>query len=80
MKMKVQRRSYKIFILGFHEIRDQTALAMWNQIKKSIYNKNLDKCCGQGYDGANNINVTSGGLKKLKRYRVKCGVYSLYCS
>ncbi|GBP42599.1 hypothetical protein EVAR_87150_1 [Eumeta japonica] len=51
--------------LGFHEAKDQTALAM-KQIIKSINDKNipLNKCRGQGYDGANTMEGT-GGVQKL---------------
>jgi hypothetical protein len=53
--------------LGFHEVKDQTALAMSNQIIKSINDKNipLNKCRGQGYDGANTMKGTYGGVQKL---------------
>lgn len=38
---------------SFHEVKDQTALAMSKQIIKSINDKNipLNKCRGQGYAG-----------------------------
>ncbi|GBP52698.1 Mannosyl-oligosaccharide glucosidase GCS1 [Eumeta japonica] len=51
---------------GFHEAKDQTALAMSKQIIKSINDKNipLNKCRGQGYDGANTMEGT-GGVQKL---------------
>ncbi|XP_049306337.1 zinc finger MYM-type protein 1-like [Bactrocera dorsalis] len=53
--------------LRFHE--DQTALAMSKQIIKSINGKSisLNKCRGQGYDGANTMKGTYGGIQKLIR-------------
>lgn len=53
--------------LGFHEVEDQTALAISKQIIKSINDKNipLNKCRGQGYDGANTMKGTYGGVQKL---------------
>lgn len=55
--------------LGFHEVKDQTALAMSKQIIKSINDKSisLNKCRGQGYDGANTMKGTYGGVQKLIR-------------
>ncbi|GBP61946.1 Zinc finger MYM-type protein 1 [Eumeta japonica] len=57
----------KELFLGFHEAKDQTALAMSKQIIKSINDKNipLNKCRGQGYDGANTMEGTYGGVQKL---------------
>lgn len=51
--------------LGFHEVKDQTVLAISNQIIKSINDKNtpLNKYRGQGYDGANNMKGTYGGVE-----------------
>ena len=53
--------------LGFHEVKDQTALAMSNQNMKSINDKNipLNKCRGQGYNRANTMKGTCGGVQKL---------------
>lgn len=55
--------------LGFHEVKDQTASEISKQIIKSIDDKNisLHKCRGQGYDGANNMKGTYGGVQKLIR-------------
>ena len=71
--------------LGFHEVKDQTALAMSNQIIKSINDKNipLNKCRGQGYDGANTMKGTYGGVQKLikdiepKAVYVHCAAHNL---
>lgn len=41
--------------LGFHEVKDQTDLAM----------SPLNKCWGQGYDGTNTMKGTYGGVQKL---------------
>ncbi|XP_026483030.1 zinc finger MYM-type protein 1-like [Ctenocephalides felis] len=53
--------------LGFHEVKDQTALGLSKKIIKSITDKNipLNKCRGQGYDGANTMKGTYGGVQKL---------------
>ena len=53
--------------LGLHEVKDPTAVTMSNQIIKSANNKNipLNKCRGQGYDAANTMKGTYGGVQKL---------------
>ena len=69
--------------LGFHEVKDQTALAISNQIMKFINDKNipLNKSRVQEYDRANIMKGTCGGVQKLKkRYRVKCDICTLCCS
>lgn len=55
--------------LGFYEVKDQSALAMSKQIIKSINDKSISlyKCLRQGYDGANTMKGTYGGVQKLIR-------------
>lgn len=68
--------------VGFTQVSDQSVVGLTSEILESLETLGLsiNKCRGQGYDGANVISgIYSGVQKKNKRHRTHRSLYTLYC-